>query len=250
MRSPDKDTGAELKSLDPSRVLVLRVDLQDLSSIAPAVDAAILKFQKIDLLLNNAGFGEAGAFEGTSRERIQAQFDVNLFGLMDVTRAILPHFRANGGGGIINISSGSGFYALPLISIYTASKFALEGFTESLAFELASQNTFVKSVVPHGHVGATNFTFEPRAEHTGTTVETPDSYKPYVQRTIEAFGKRFEAWSITAQRVAEVVFEAATDGAAKLRYPVNGTDTADFRKARFEPKSDEEYVATMRSLFP
>jgi NAD(P)-dependent dehydrogenase (short-subunit alcohol dehydrogenase family) len=84
MRSPDKDT--ELKALDPVRMLVLRLDLQELSSIAPAIDAAISKFERIDLLLNNAGYGQIGLFETISREEVQEQFDVNLFGKYDTSR--------------------------------------------------------------------------------------------------------------------------------------------------------------------
>ena len=75
---------------------------------------------------------------------------------MDVTRAILPHMRAHKEGGIINVSSGAGVYTLPMTSIYCASKFALEGFTEALSYELASQDVFVKSVIPHGGVSGTN----------------------------------------------------------------------------------------------
>ncbi|KAF8074156.1 short-chain alcohol dehydrogenase [Lyophyllum atratum] len=244
MRSPDKDT--ELKSLDPTRVLVLRLDLQGLSSIEPAINAAITKFRKIDLLLNNAGYGQNGVFEAISREQIQAQFDVNLFGLMDVTRAILPHFRANNGGGIINVSSGAGIHAVPMMSIYCASKFALEGFTEALAFELASQDIFVKSLIPYGGVTATNFAANASL---GLGGETPESYKPYVEKTSAILGKVFSRMSIRAEDVAKVVFEAATDGTDRLRYPLLGDDTKEFTKARYESKSDEEYVEYMRSVF-
>jgi short-subunit dehydrogenase len=76
---------------------------------------------------------------------------------MDVTRAMLPHFRANNGGGVINVSSGAGLWSLPMTSMYSASKFALEGFTEALSYELASQNIFVKLIIPHGGVTSTDF---------------------------------------------------------------------------------------------
>ncbi|KAF8074158.1 short-chain alcohol dehydrogenase [Lyophyllum atratum] len=245
MRSPDKDT--ELTKLDPARMLVLRLDVQDRSSIVPAIEAAIQKFQRINLLVNNAGFGQNGIFESISREQVQEQFDVNLFGLMDVTRAMLPHFRAHGGGGIINISSGAGFYGLPMLSVYTASKFALEGFTESLAFELASQNIFVKSVIPHGGVTSTNFTAGSRSA-VGLSDETPEDYKPFVEKTSAIFWKQFAGMNISAGDVAKKVFEAATDGTDRLRYPLQGEDTKGFVKAKYE-KNDEEYVEYMRSVF-
>ena len=75
------------------------------------------------------GYGQYGLFEAIPREKVQEQFDVNVFGVMDVTRAILPHFRKNKGGSIINLSSGAGLFTLPMISLYCASKFALEGFS-------------------------------------------------------------------------------------------------------------------------
>ncbi|KAF8074157.1 short-chain alcohol dehydrogenase [Lyophyllum atratum] len=248
MRSPEKDT--ELTNLDPTRMLVLRLDVQDRSSIAPAIDAAIQKFQRINLLLNNAGYGQNGIFESITREQVQEQFDVNLFGVMDVTRAILPHFRAHGGGGIINISSGCAFYGLPMLSVYTASKFALEGFTESLAFELASQNIFVKSVIPHGAVISTNFAAGSRSAHVGfLSDETPEGYKRYIEKTTARFYETLSEVSIRAGDVAEVVFEAATDGRDRLRYPLQGIATKGFVKARYESKTDEDYVEYIRSVF-
>lgn len=163
---------------------------------------------------------------------------------MDVTRAILPHFRKNQAGGIINISSGAGLYTLPMISIYCASKFALEGFTEALAFELESQNIFVKSVIPHGGVTATNFSSRAMELAPGT----PESYAPFVQNTVTAFGNMTAARTIDAEDVAAVVYGAATDGTDKLRYLV-GNDTRGFVKARYTSASDDEYVAYMRSFF-
>ena len=94
---------------------------------------------------------------GDARDRCWQQFDVNVFGVMDVTRALLPHFRANRGGTIINVSSGAGLFGLPMISLYSASKFALEGFSEALSYELGSQDIAVKLVIPHGGVTATRF---------------------------------------------------------------------------------------------
>src|ERR1700733_12899082 len=97
MRIPEPET--ELTEL--SDVLMTRLDVQDRESIKAAIEAGIARFGKIDALINNAGFGLFGVFEGTSREKCQEQFDINVFGVMDVTRAILPHFRKNKGGLII-----------------------------------------------------------------------------------------------------------------------------------------------------
>ncbi|KDQ15094.1 hypothetical protein BOTBODRAFT_65719 [Botryobasidium botryosum FD-172 SS1] len=245
-RSPDL-ADAELKQLDPSRVLILRLDLQDFNTIAPAVETAIRKFDKIDLLLNNAGYGQSGIFEMISREKIQKQFDVNLFGLMDVTRALLPHFRANQSGGIINVSSGAGLFTLPMLSLYCASKFALEGFTEALSYELASQGVFVKSVIPHGGVTSTNFNAR-SIEATPMDLSEAPSYGPFVAKTKESYENMTAARTISSKDVAQVIYAAATDGTDKLRYLI-GNDTRGFIKARYESNTDEEYLSHMRSFF-
>ncbi|KAI0070697.1 3-oxoacyl-reductase [Panus rudis PR-1116 ss-1] len=242
MRTPEKDT--ELKQLDPARMLVQQLDVQDKSTIDPAVQAALKKFGKIDLLVNNAGYGQFGIFELLSPEKVKEQFDVNVFGVMDVTRAILPHFRAQKSGGIINISSGAGIFGLPFMSIYNASKFALEGFTESLAYELASLDIFVKSVIPHGAVSATNFG---KRNPFDELAKAPE-YGPFVQSTMEHFGKLVEGDLASSEDVAKSIHDAATDGTERLRYYV-GQDDRGWLKARYETTSDDEYVTYMHSYF-
>jgi NAD(P)-dependent dehydrogenase (short-subunit alcohol dehydrogenase family) len=112
----DVADGAELVALD--NVLLVRLDVQDRCSIDAAVATGIERFGRIDALINNAGFGLHGVFESTPREKVLEQFEVNVFGVMDVTRAILPHFRANKAGSIVNVSSGAGVFTLPMISLY------------------------------------------------------------------------------------------------------------------------------------
>jgi NAD(P)-dependent dehydrogenase (short-subunit alcohol dehydrogenase family) len=151
MRQPAADS--ELARLPD--VSVTRLDVQDRESIDAAVADGVERFGRIDALINNAGFSLFGVFEAISREKIQEQFDVNIFGLMDVTRALLPHFRRNKSGLIINISSRAGLVGLPMISLYCAAKYALEGFSEALAYELASQSIVIKIVEPSGGVTGT-----------------------------------------------------------------------------------------------
>ncbi|KAJ7652036.1 short-chain dehydrogenase reductase SDR [Mycena polygramma] len=244
MRTPSPEH--ELVKMNEPRMFVQRLDLQDFASIEPAVDAGIERFRTINVLLNNAGYGQSGLFEAIPREKVQPQFDVNLFGLMDVTRAVLPHIRANNGGGVINVSSGAGFWALPMTTMYSASKFALEGFTEGLSYELASQNIFVKSVIPHGGVSATDFlTRFGASAAVDPTLKSYDAFKAHVG---ESFQKMVAGVSISSADVAEVILAAATDGTDRLRYFV-GNDSRGFVKARYESKSDEEYMAHMRSYF-
>lgn len=239
MRTPNGDFG------DLPQVMVARLDVQDRGSIELARDAALARFGKIDLLINNAGYGQYGLFEAIPREKITEQFEVNVFGVMDVTRALLPHFRKNKGGQIINISSGAGLFTLPMISLYCASKFALEGFTEAIAYELASQNIGVKLIIPHG--GVTETHFSERATMGRSTDPTLTDYDAFAARTSAAFGRMTAARMIGADQVAQVIYGAATDGTDQLRYLV-GDDTRGFIKAKRE-LPDQEYVTFMRSFF-
>jgi NAD(P)-dependent dehydrogenase (short-subunit alcohol dehydrogenase family) len=226
-------------------MLVTRLNVQDRDSIKQAIETGIARFGRIDALINNAGYGQYGLFEAIPREKIQEQFDVNVFGVMDVTRAILPHFRKNQGGLIINISSGAGIFTLPMISLYCASKFALEGFSEALAFELASQNIVVKLVEPHG--GVTSTSFSERAGQDNADDASLTDYDNFVAHTKEAFANMTAARTTSADEVAKVIYDAATDGTDRLRYLV-GDDSRGFIKARQE-LSDQDYVDFMRSRF-
>ena len=242
MRDPDK--AAELRGL--RGVLVTRLDVRDRDSIDRAIGAGVAAFGRIDALVNNAGYGQYGLFEAIPREKVQEQFDVNVFGVMDVTRAILPHFRGNEGGLIVNVSSGAGIFTLPMISLYCASKFALEGFSEAVAYELASQGIVVKIVEPHGGVTATRFS-EKAAEERASDGSLAD-YDAFVARTNEAFARMTAARSTSAEDVARTILGAATDGTDRLRYLV-GDDSRGFVRARRE-MPEQDYVEFMRSHFP
>ena len=242
MRDPDK--AAELRAL--RGVLVTRLDVLDRDSIDRAIGAGVAAFGRIDALVNNAGYGQYGLFEAIPREKVQEQFDVNVFGVMDVMRAILPHFRGNKGGLIVNVSSGAGIFTLPMISLYCASKFALEGFSEAVAYELASQGIVVKIVEPHGGVTATRFSEKAAEEHArdGSLAD----YDAFVARTNEAFSRMTAARSTSAEDVARTILGAATDGTDRLRYLV-GDDSRGFVRARRE-MPEQDYVEFMRSHFP
>ncbi len=226
-------------------VMATRLDVQDRASVASAVADGVARFGRIDALINNAGFSLFGVFEAISREKIQEQFDVNLFGVMDVTRALLPHFRRNNSGLIINISSRAGLVGLPMISLYCAAKHALEGFSEALAYELASQNIFIKIVEPSGGVTDTNF--PQRMAREKAAGAAPADYADFVARTSAIFAGLQAARKTTADDVARVIFDAATDGSSRFRYFV-GEDVGDFVQAKRE-KSDQDYIHFMRARF-
>lgn len=144
MRSPDRDD--DLRHLDG--VLVTALDVTDPRSIARAVGEAIERFGSIDVLVNNAGFGGHTVFEQASDEAIRAMYETNVFGVMNVTRAVLPHMRRQKAGRVINVTSVVGLFGSPTVSIYCSSKFAVQGFTEALAFEYAPLNIQAKTVAP------------------------------------------------------------------------------------------------------
>jgi NAD(P)-dependent dehydrogenase (short-subunit alcohol dehydrogenase family) len=240
MRRPEAEK--DLTELDD--VFVTRLDVQDKPSIAAAIGAGIARFGKIDAVINNAGFGLFGLFETTPPEKIQEQFAVNVFGVMDVTRAILPHLRKNEGGLIINISSGAGVFTLPMLSMYCASKFALEGFSEALSYELLSQNIIVKIVEPGGVV-STDFG-KRSGQEAAHNASLPD-YDAFVTAANATFASLRAGRLATEEDVATVIHTAATDGTRQLRY-VATADIEPLVKARRET-SEQEYIALMRSRF-
>jgi NAD(P)-dependent dehydrogenase (short-subunit alcohol dehydrogenase family) len=223
-------------------VLVSHLDVTDPASIGETIKTSIERFGKLDAVINNAGYGQYGIFETIPPESFQSNFDVNVFGVMNVIRAVLPVFREQKEGLILNVSSVGGLVGLPSISIYLSTKFALEGFTESLSYELASQNIVVKVVEPGG--GDTDF--HARSSKLNTGDGAIDSYGPFLERANAALGKLAKGMA-TAERIAEVIYGAVTDGTKKLRY-LAGDDVKHLVEAR-RKLSDEEYENYMRAQF-
>jgi NAD(P)-dependent dehydrogenase (short-subunit alcohol dehydrogenase family) len=240
MRTPEG--AADLAS---ERVLVTRLDVQDEPSIVSAVQAALARFGAFDVLVNNAGYGQAGIFEAVTPEKIREQFEVNVFGVMAVMRAVLPHFRERRGGLILNVSSGGGIYGVPAMSLYSASKFALEGFSEAVSYELGSLGIGIKLIQPHG--GVSDNAFGTRAGKEAAALNTPPEYGAFGAQMAGATAKQAAAITITSSDVAEAIFMAATDGTDRLRYRV-GHDTRGFLRAKDE-LSDDDYMAFMRSKY-
>ncbi len=213
MRNPVVEK--ELKTLE--NVKVLKLDVTDKNSIQNAIDNAIAAFGAVDVLINNAGFGVTGPFEATTETQLRSQFEVNLFGLMNVTKAVLPYFREQQKGTIINISSLGGRVSIPLYSLYFSSKWAVEGFTETLRYELSPFNILVKLIEP----GATRTDFAGRSLSIADPALVPD-YEQYVNRVKGKIGKAANRNNSDVNIVARTIFRAATDGRKKLRYPCAG----------------------------
>ena len=241
MRSPDK----EQDLVHSDNLMLTQLDLQNAASIQEAVGQTLKKFGRIDLLVNNAGYGQYGLLEEVTSEKIRRQFETNVFGVIELMRASLPTMRRQRSGMIINVSSGGGIYGVPAMSIYSASKFALEGFSEAVSYELASQNIVVKLIEPHGGVTATNFNARV-AEDSGDVRAVAD-YDQFKADMREAYSRTAAASSISSRDVALEIYKAATDESRRLRYFI-GVDSRGFLNAK-QTLRDQQYIEFMRSYF-
>lgn len=207
IRSPEKS-----EFTDSSNLLLLPLDVTNSESIKTAINTTIEKFGGISAVVNNAGYGIIGAFEDTNEANIRKDFDVNFFGMQNVIREVLPHFRKQKSGVIVNISSMIGRIPFPFFSTYTASKFAVEGFSLSLQFELEKFGIRVKLIEP-GTI-KTNF-FKQSLDSVSEdkkTVYTDDYLK-----TLASLKKRGEDGA-DPEIVAKTIFKAVTDKSNRLRY--------------------------------
>jgi NADP-dependent 3-hydroxy acid dehydrogenase YdfG len=234
MRSPEKST--ELANLP--NVLCLPLDVTQVETIHAAIDRAISQFGSIDVIINNAGYALIGAFEACEMADIRGQFETNVFGLMEVTRAILPHFRQRQQGIVVNVASIGGRMTFPIYSPYHATKWAVDGFSESLQYELRQFNIKVKIIEP----GAIKTDFYGRsinvAKKAGLT-----AYDDYIDRTLpkmDRAGANGSPPSVTAQ----AIYTAATDGSWKLRYPAGGNARFLLTLRKFLP--DAWFIGLMR----
>lgn len=231
------DNGTELAALD--NVLVTRLDVTDLDSIDSAVAAGLERFGSIDALVNNAGYGAAGPLEAIPRESIVRQFDTNIIGLLDTTKAVIPHFRAQGSGVIVNISSVGGRVTYPFFSLYHGTKWAVEGLSEALSFEMGAIGVKVKIVEP----GLIATDFGGRSLDFSND-ESLAEYQEMIGTVLAGFGSREASQPIV---VAEVIYEAVTDGTDKLRYPAG--EDAHATMAQRAATDDETFVAGIKARF-
>jgi NAD(P)-dependent dehydrogenase (short-subunit alcohol dehydrogenase family) len=204
MRNPRQDL------LPPfERLRILSLDVTRPASIAAAIEAS----GPLDVLVNNAGVGLFGAFEATPMSTTREVFETNTFGVLALTQAVLPGMRARGSGVIVNVTSSATLAPMPLVAAYTASKMAVEGFTASLAFEVAPFGVRVKLVEP-GYAPSTRFAENGTSRMAGLVT---DPYAPLAREVFAALGKVSAV--TTPLDVAETVWRAARDGSAQLRFP-------------------------------
>jgi len=235
MRTPGKEE--ELTRLD--NVIVSRLDVQNLESIDNAIKEGIAKFGKIDVLLNNAAHAAYGALEVTPHEKIIRQFDVNVMGVINSSKAILPHFRENKDGMIVNITSIGGKMTFPIGSLYHGTKFAVEGFSEALSYELEQIGCKIKIVEP-GSINTdllgSSFDF--------TSDENRTEYK-HIEKVLFNIIESLEKTGSEANVIAKVIYDAVTDGTDQLRYSA-GDDAKEYLKIRSQ-LDDDAFMKTMKS---
>ena len=209
-RNPEKDTDFDKLP----NVKMYSLDVTNLESIQQTMTSIKKEFGKVDVVVNNAGYGVDGVFEAMSDEIIEKQFDTNVFGLMRVTREAIKLMRPDGGGTIIQISSMGGKITFPLYSIYHATKFAVEGFTESLHYELAQFNIKMKLIEPGPIV--TDFYGRSRQFIKPNDTNEYDGFIKKFNDAAEKVMKEAEGPEV----VAKMIFKSATDNRNQMRYAV------------------------------
>lgn len=237
MRRPDQES--DLQHLPD--VLVSRLDVQDPTSITTAVAEGVARFGGIDAVINNAGYGAYGPLEATPLDTIRRQFDVNVLGLLAVTQAVLPHMRQAKHGVIVNISSIGGKMTFPLGTLYHGTKFAVEGLSESLHFELLPLGIRVKIIEP----GMVKTDFAGRSFDFSNDPALTE-YQPLVQTFVGALGA-MGAQASSPESIAERIFAATVDPTDRLRYPA-GPDAEQLLTAR-QATDDATFLEGLRAQF-
>lgn len=196
----------------PSQISMLACDVTDEASVASLVSTVLESTGRIDLLVNNAGLGMFGAAEESSVAQVQRLFDVNLFGVMRMTNAVLPSMRRQGEGRIVNISSALGFVPAPYSAYYGASKYALEGYSESLDHEIRGFNIRVSLIEP----GTVQGSFDHSSLEPDSMMTEYEAGRAWVH----AFYEKSKLAADTPQNVADAVLVAATTRHQRQRYTV------------------------------
>ncbi|MEK3670107.1 SDR family oxidoreductase [Paenibacillus sp. FSL R10-2771] len=235
MRTPEN--GQELRQYDNIRLF--KLDVTNPDQVSSAVDAAIDAFGKIDVVVNNAGMGTYGPLELAAEKDIDWQFAVNTRGPINVIRRFLPHFRANGGGMFINISSFMGVTtAVPLGSLYNMSKFALEGLTEGLYYELKPLNIELRLIEQGGSSG-NNFT----NNIIWNRDEKITVYDEMMDKLSALMGNRDNSQLDDPQVIVDTIADLATGVSSKFRTVIG--DTGNSLMALRNSVPIEEYLETM-----
>ena len=240
MRNLNKSESIEsITTKENLPIHIKQLDVADDTSVKNAVEAISSETGRIDILVNNAGYGLNGAFEDLAMDELKAQFETNLFGLIRTTQAVLPIMRRQKSGTIINISSGAGRFGFPGSSAYVSTKFAVEGLSESMSYELESFG--IKVVLVEPGVIRTNF-----GDGLVVARKSQDPRSPYsqiIQKMATGFEEMMKNGS-SPDLVAKVVLNAATNENPNLRY-LAGNDVEQWLGSK-RAMSDEEFYKMMK----
>jgi NAD(P)-dependent dehydrogenase (short-subunit alcohol dehydrogenase family) len=238
-----RDPGSLRELAGGGRIRTLALDVTDTDSIRSAVASVLGEAGRLDVLVNNAGYGQYGAVEEVTAEEWRREFDVNLFGAVEVTRAVLPAMRQARSGRIVNVSSVAGKIAIPFAGPYCASKHALEAVSDSLRVEVAPFGIRVVIIEP-GPI-ATRFGERARASVT-RIFESPGPYSAFYKNAERAMDTDFQAGKLPPEAVARVIVEAIESGRPKTRYRVTRMASVLILLRRFLP--DRFFDRRMKKL--
>lgn len=224
----------------PETALAVKLDVTNKEDVKNSLNEAIDKFERIDVVVNNAGYGLIGAIEEPEDEQIRQQFETNVFGVLNVLRGVLPTFRSQKSGHIINVSSGLGFFAYPSYGYYSATKFALQGLSESLAKETAHLGIKVTIAEP----GGTRTDFGKgviKAEN--ILAEDYPSTAAFINLLGDADGKQFS----DPNKIAKILIEIAETENPPFHLPL-GEDSYNGIVAQLEKINNEISILKEKSL--
>lgn len=234
MRNPENET--ELKHLE--NVIILPLDVSNSEQINSTIKKVTENYT-VDVVLNNAGYGLIGALESLTDEQIQRQITTNLLGVINVSKAFTPHFREKKSGIFLNITSTFGLIGFPTCSIYSATKFAVDGFSESLAYELVQFGIQVKVIAPGGM--QTDFAIR------SMEIGQHEAYKQLTEEVSKGYSAEQMANYSKVSTIADIIYEAATDNKNQLRY-VAGNDANALYNERIE-SGTENQVQKIKAMF-
>jgi len=242
MRNPQKGNSfIDIVEQEKIPLKTIQLDVTDDASVYDAIQSIISQSGRIDVLINNAGYGLAGAFEDLTVDEIKQQYETNFFGVVRVTQAVLPTMRKQKSGKIVNMSSAAGRFGFPGSSAYISTKFSLEGLSESMAYELDPFGIEVILVEPG--VIKTDFEFHVAKK----SQEASSPYSSMTKKMEDVFTKLMEQNSSPPSLVANVVLEAVTSKNSKFRY-LAGKDVENWIDQK-KNLSDSEFFNMMKQSF-
>jgi NAD(P)-dependent dehydrogenase (short-subunit alcohol dehydrogenase family) len=236
MRNLEKSKNiTEIANTEKLPLQVVQLDVNDDKSVKYAIGKIVAENGRINVLVNNAGYGLFSPIEDVTLDQVKEQFETNFFGVVRVTKEALPIMRKQRKGTIVNVSSGAGRVGIPVYSAYVATKFALEGLSESMRYELKEFDINIVIIEPG--VIKTNIVENLKTADIRSRLESP--YADIIERVSNGFGKMMDNSSSSPKLVAEAILNAITSKESEIRYLV-GDDVEYIMKVR-KSTSDKEF---------